>query len=577
MFKKVANRDFVVCDFETSTETWFEKDGYARVWLWGLYNPETTLFEYGIDLDSFMDRVLNGFKDRIPIVYFHNLKFDGSYIVNWLFQNGYVYDKELKGEKTFNTSISDMGLWYYVEVCVYQKGKTKRVIRFQDSLKKIPLKVEEISEAFNLDTFKGDLDYDKYRPIGYQPNEEELSYIKRDCIIPALALKSLEDEGFTKMTCAGDSFYNWKLTLQTEKARERNIKPEHSFRNLFPKLPIEVDDYIRKAYRGGWTYVNPKYQNKLIYGIDVYDINSMYPSKMRDKYIPMGQPIYFEGKPKPNKYQCYICRVLISFEIKPDHLPSIQVKNGWEFNPTEYITSSNNCEIELYLTNIDLRLIFKQYDVLSIKYIDGYYFRKYKGLFNDFIDENMAIKENSVGGKKFVAKRRMNSVYGKFGTSPRIKSKIPYLDENGILRFNYSEEEIGEPQYTALSVFVTSHARYDIICDAQNNYDNFIYCDTDSLHMIHTKECVNLPIHPTKLGYYKKEKDVYCGLFLRSKTYIEEDYEYNTEIKCAGASPEVKKHMTFDNFKVGGRYEGKLVPMQVKGGCILVKSTFTIE
>ena len=212
------------------------------------------------------------------------------------------------------------------------------------------------------------------------------------------------------MTCAGDSFYNWKLTLQTEKARERNIKPEHSFRNLFPKLPIEVDDYIRKAYRGGWTYVNPKYQNKLIYGIDVYDINSMYPSKMRDKYIPMGQPIFFEGKPKPNKYQCYICRVLISFEIKPNHLPSIQVKNGWEFNPTEYITSSNNCEIELYLTNIDLRLIFKQYDVLSIKYIDGYYFRKYKGVFNDFIDENMAIKENSVGGKRFVAKRRMNSV-----------------------------------------------------------------------------------------------------------------------------------------------------------------------
>ena len=94
MFKKVANRDFVVCDFETSTETWFEKDGYARVWLWGLYNPDTALFEYGIDLDSFMDRVLNGFKDRIPIVYFHNLKFDGSYIVNWLFQNGYAYDKE---------------------------------------------------------------------------------------------------------------------------------------------------------------------------------------------------------------------------------------------------------------------------------------------------------------------------------------------------------------------------------------------------------------------------------------------------------------------------------------------------
>ena len=87
----------------------------------------------------------------------------------------------------------------------------------------------------------------------------------------------------------------------------------------------------------------------------------------------------------------------------------------------------------------------------------------------------------------------------------------------------------------------------------------------------------DLPIHQSHLGYYKLEHTVSKSLFLRSKTYIEQYENGDVEIKCAGASPEVKKGMTFENFKVGGVYTGKLVPRQVVGGCILVKSTFTIK
>lgn len=569
-----------MADFETSTEAWLERDnGIARVWLWGLYDPLTDRFDYGTDINSFMMKTLLMYSHKTPIIYFHNLKFDGSYILNYLMSNGYMFDKTLSKPHTFDTSISDMGLWYYIDVCIYVKGKTKRTIRFQDSLKKIPLSVKEIAQTFDMDMSKGEINYDLYRPIGYQPTREELSYLERDCKIPAKALKDLEKEGFVKMTCAGDSFFHWKLSLQSEEAKSRHIQPNVNYRKLFPTLDLKVDDYIRKAYRGGWTYVNPIYQDKILEFLQVWDINSMYPSKMRDKYLPVGKPTKFRGKPKPNKYQCYICRVMIDFEIKPKHLPCIQVKNSWCFNPTEYITSSDNCEIELYLTNIDLNLIFKQYKIKSIKYLDGYYFRKAKGFFTKFIDENMLIKESSTGGKRFVAKRRMNSVYGKTGTAPRHREKVPYLSENGILKFEYSEEEIEEPEYTALAVFVTSHARRDIIVDAQKNYDNFVYCDTDSLHMLKRKDGLDptLPIHPSHIGFYKKEKEVKKALFLRSKTYIEEDYEGNVEIKCAGASPEVKKNMSFDNFKVGSTYTGKLAPKQVKGGCVLVNTTFTIK
>ena len=579
---KITDRRFLVADFETSTEKWLDRDnGWTRVWLWGLYDVETEKFEHGIDLDSFMGRVLIKDKSGNPIIYFHNLKFDGSYIVWWLFAHGYAYDEDLTNENTFKTCISDMGQWYFIEVCIYKHRRAKYIIRFQDSLKKIPLPVRDIPSAFGFSESdaKGELDYDTYRPVGHEPTEAELFYLREDVVIVAKALKQLEEQGFTRMTNSGDAFYAWKLSLQTDRARARHVKPEHNYRQLFPLLPLDVDDYIRRAYRGGWTYVNPKYAGQILTKpVEVWDINSMYPDKMRNKYLPVGKPTFFKGKPQPNKYQCYICRIMISFDIKKDHLPCIQLKNCFMFNPTEYILSSENQEIEMIVTNVDLKLIFSQYNVSKITYIDGYYFRKYVGYFDKHIDSQMAIKERAKGGERYVAKLRMNTVYGKTATSPRKRSKIPYIDDN-VVKFVYSDEKIEDPEYTALAVFITSWARHDIIKDAQNNYDRFIYCDTDSLHMFKREDGQepNLPIHPTHLGFYKKEHDVIKSTFLRSKTYIEQYANGDIEIKCAGASPEVKKGMNFENFQVGMTYEGKLAPKQVKGGCVLVKTTFTIK
>lgn len=578
---KNSNRDFLVADFETSTDEWYKIDHYARVWLWGLYDIQIDDFKYGIDLDSFMEEVLRR-RNPNPVIYFHNLKFDGSYIVNWLLSHGYHLNlDEFTEEGQFKTCITDMGLWHYIEVCIYMKGKQKYIVKFQDSLKKIPLSVRDIPSAFGFATTdaKGELDYDTYRPIGHAPTQEELDYLKPDCVIVAKALKQLEDEGFTKMTCSSDAFYQWKVSLQSSKAIERGIRPQTNYRRYFPLLPIEVDDYIRRAYRGGWTYVNPKFAGKIINKpVEVWDINSMYPSKMKFRYLPIDEPIYFTGRPEPQRWQCYIVRVRISFDIKENHLPTIQVKNSYFFNPTDYIESSKGNEIEMTFTNIDLKLIFAHYHVHTIEYIDGYYFRKWKGAFDKHIDKNMLIKEQSKGGRRYIAKARMNTVYGKTATSPRKKQKMPYLEE-GVLRFAMSEETIEEPEYTALGVFITAWARHDIITDAQRNYDNFIYCDTDSLHMLANEDgsLPNLPIHDTHLGYYKLEHRVKKSLFLRSKTYVEQYESGEIEVKCAGASPEIKKGMNFENFKVGATFEGKLMPRQVEGGCILRKTTFTIN
>lgn len=576
---RTSGRTFWVADFETSTESWYQKDHVARVWLWAIYDIHTDMLQHGTDLDSFMDFVLR-YRTPNPIIYFHNLKYDGSYIVNWLLSHNYEWvEDKMTDLGQFKTSISDMGLWYTIEVVVYKSKNTVFVLRFQDSLKKIPMTVAEIPKAFGFEheDSKLKIDYDEYRPIGYQPTKEELDYVDEDVIIVAKALKQLEEEGFTKITGSADAFAHWKQTLVKDPKRVKN--PEVTYRSLFPELPIEVDDFIRKAYKGGWTYLNPKFADKVITKkVEVWDINSMYPSKMVNKWLPIYEPVYFKGKPQPKKSQCYIVRCMMSFDLKEGYLPTIQIKHSGYFNPTDYLVSSEGMEIELTLTNIDLNLIFKHYDVHVYEPLDGYYFYKAKGMFDKHIFENMKVKEQSVGGKRYMAKSRMNQVYGKLATAPRKCSKMPILS-NGVLCFELTDERIDKPQYTALSVFITAYARYDIITDAQKNYENFIYCDTDSLHMLAKENGSepDLPIHQTHLGYYKLEHVVYKSLFLRSKTYIEQYENGDTEIKCAGASPEVKKGMTFDNFKVGGVYEGKLMPKQVVGGCILVKSTFTIK
>ena len=76
------------------------------------------------------------------------------------------------------------------------------------------------------------------------------------------------------------------------------------FNKLFPKLDLNIDAFIRKAYKGGFTWCNPRFQNRILdkKGI-VLDINSMYPYVMESKPLPYGEPEYFTGDPanRPKK------------------------------------------------------------------------------------------------------------------------------------------------------------------------------------------------------------------------------------------------------------------------------------
>ncbi len=227
-------------DFETVT--WLENETY--VWAWAVCeigNEESIVI--GNEIDSFIDYCK---LQKNSVFYFHNLKFDGEFLIYWAEKHGFrhVEKREEIENMTYTTLISDMGQFYQI-VFYFEKGnKTVKKVTFIDSLKIIPFSVEQIASSFNLPISKLELDYDKPREKGHILTEEERAYIKNDVAIVAKALKVLFDEGLEKMTEGANALADFKSMIKKSK-----------FKHYFPNLDFNVDKDLRKAYKR-WIYVS---------------------------------------------------------------------------------------------------------------------------------------------------------------------------------------------------------------------------------------------------------------------------------------------------------------------------------
>jgi hypothetical protein len=110
-----------------------------------------------------------------------------------------------------------------------------------DSLKKLPFPVKVIAKAFALPIEKGDIDYKAYRAVGHTITEDEFKYIKNDIEIVAEALDIQFKQDMVKMTVGSDALGSFK-----------DFVDKKVFKRYFPILDVDIDDTIRKAYRGGF-------------------------------------------------------------------------------------------------------------------------------------------------------------------------------------------------------------------------------------------------------------------------------------------------------------------------------------
>ena len=99
-------------DFETTTD---END--CRVWAYAVCNiDDPSDFQYGNSMEDFIKFCA---EPKINYkLWFHNLKFDGSFIINWLLNNNFTHikDEKEKQDKTFTTLITNLGQFYNITI-----------------------------------------------------------------------------------------------------------------------------------------------------------------------------------------------------------------------------------------------------------------------------------------------------------------------------------------------------------------------------------------------------------------------------------------------------------------------------
>lgn len=591
-------------DFETTTD---END--CRVWAYAVCNVDDySDFRYGNSMDEFFEFCANPIANYK--LWFHNLKFDGSYIINYLLTNGYewIQDRKDKAPKTFTTLITDMGQFYSIVIYFDVKGHHTNKVEIFDSLKIFPnFSVERVAEGFNLPIHKLKIDYNAYRSIGHQLTEEEVNYIRNDVEIMARALKEMFSRGLTKMTIASDAMQNFKENFV-------------GFRKKLPLLDQHVDADIRKSYRGGFTYVNDKWKEKKVGKGIVLDVNSLYPSCMSSPYpLPYGQPRRFDGKYQPDKvYPLYVQSITCSFEIKENKIPTVQVRNNLRYIPNEYVKSSNGDEITLFLTKPDFELFQEHYHIYNPTYNGGWKFKSCTGIFDNYINywTEQKIKAGKEGNAPLrqISKLLLNSLYGRTALSGTARQKAPYLQDD-LVKFRLLPPETRETVYIPIAAFITAYGRNRTITTSQiiSDYtrekygeDRYYYSDTDSIHATLTDEDLEelkdiIKIDDFKLGYWAKEAEFDRAIYIRQKCYIEE-IKGKLEVTVAGLPKYLAPLITFDNFKKGFTTKGltrsemisiasgnnatpeeieklhhKLRYKYVKGGVLLVDTDFTIK
>ena len=85
----MRQRGMYTADFETNTHSYD-----VSVWAYAICdikNVENVV--YGNCIDNFMKWCEDNVKST---VFFHNLKFDGEFIISWLLTNGFKWEKKLK-------------------------------------------------------------------------------------------------------------------------------------------------------------------------------------------------------------------------------------------------------------------------------------------------------------------------------------------------------------------------------------------------------------------------------------------------------------------------------------------------
>lgn len=271
------------------------------------------------------------------------------------------------------------------------------------------------------------------------------------------------------------------------------------FYSKFPQLEVDTKKSLHDAYIGGFMVAKEGAYGQ---AIDV-DCNSMYPSILRNEWLPWGLPEPYDGAYEQDDDMPLHCDELtFRAELKPNGYPFL-LDNRSVYGLNR-LTSTRGY-VTRVLTDIDQKLLYENYEVSVYRHVRGWKFRQSKGFFRSFIDEWGELKQNATGEKRQMAKLIMNALVGKMASLPKGAVMLPASKDGITLDWNVAQREESnlKTDFLPVPVWVNAYARRKLMDVCHANPGRLLYANTDGCILSGWGPVKSCEIHPTELGKWK--------------------------------------------------------------------------
>lgn len=350
----------------------------------------------------------------------------------------------------------------------------------------------------------------------------ELQYCIHDVLVVSAYIKEKMEEvgdNITKLplTCTG---YCRKFVrdncLSGKNREEREKQFNHYHNDIIKRLKIKDCDELKalmRAFTGGFCHTSVRYSGRTLYDVDSFDFTSSYPYVMvSEARFPMSRAqIVKVTSEKELKYYCanFCCLFDIKFtNIKPKYINENYLSLSKCYEVINPVTNNGRVvsasQLAVTLTEIDMEIISRLYtwDKLSIGtfriYRRGYLPREIIMSVLTLYKDKTTLK--GVAGKEDFYQRQkglLNSCFGMIVTS-LIRPEHTYdaagwettpADmEKELKKYNNSKRRF---LYYPWGIWVVKLATRNLFSGLLAFGDDYAYCDTDSLKVLHAERHMN--------------------------------------------------------------------------------------
>lgn len=563
------NKDYMTFDSETSH---IDHD-IAWIYQWSAYiGGYCVIGRYVSEFIQFINNIRNELdihaKKKL-VIYIHNMAYDMTYLYQHLVEDMGEPDNMLALSPHKFLSINFNGIEFRCSYLLTHRSLANWCEKMNTDVKKMV----------------GAVDYNVVRFPDQELEEVDWQYQVCDVVSQSQCLAK-------QMSAYHDNIASIPLTSTGYIRRKCRTKCTSTpgYRDWFLKnrMTERVYQFVHSAFGGGLAVCNRYQCNKTIYAkVGHFDFKSHYPSCQQiyyypDKFVLLGTNLDIDTVYKYMKDHCMLMYVVFNnLHIKKGiTCPYISESKCYGSGRVE---SANGRllhyegKVGMYLTEIDYKWVVNQYDTDGAVFVETYVAHRVhfpQPLLN-IIDELFIQKETSKGVERDLVKALINAIYGMSATNPVRKELVldsesmewlldPITDEQALDNFYKSRNSFMPYQ---MGLYVTAHARnclMSFIADVVG-YENFLYCDTDSIFFIDKPE-----IREKIESYNNKRKEsnqfvtlpdgkkVFYGLFEDEEDHIvtfrmlhSKCYAYINEAGELHATIAGVKH---DNGKIGAEH-----------------------